>query len=73
MAPFIYQKLNSHMARAFLKNVNEEATQLFKKQVIFFFTVFFYPMFHNIILKTCCLFASLIFFSFLSLFVELSF
>ena len=41
------------MARTFLKNVSKEATTyLFKKQVVFFFTVVFRAMIHNSYLKS---------------------
>ena len=49
----------------FFKNFEKVAVQLFKKQVISFFTVVFCPMIHNIYLKRYCLLTSLLFLFFL--------
>ena len=48
----------------FSKNVNKEPTKFFQKQVIFFFTVVFYPMIHNIYLKDTAPFTTFFRFSF---------
>ena len=68
MALFIYQNLNSQIARTFPKNVNKEAAVLFKKQLILLFTVVFCPIIHNVYLKRYNLLTLLPFFVFPSLF-----
>ena len=45
---------NLQIEQTFSKNVNKETTLIFKKQVIFFFTVLSCPMIHNIYLKRYC-------------------
>ena len=62
MALFIYQNLNSQMERAFPKNVNKKATQFNKtKKVLFFLTVVFCPVIHNICLKRYCVLSFFVF------------
>ena len=51
----------------FFQKCVKRSTQSFKKQVIFFFTLAFRPMIHNIYLRRYCLFTLLVFFIFVSL------
>ena len=53
--PYTYTHTHTRArARTFSKNVNKEATCFFKKKVIFFFTVVFCLMIHNIYLIRYC-------------------